>query len=75
MASLQNDAKLGMILCLIKSAVDADGNLLFDGDVDTAVTQLQGKALSGFSIVQDQVLLLNRLGVQPTDALEEAKNA
>lgn len=76
MAALQNDeANQGMILCLIKSAVDVDGALLFEEDnVEVALHQLKEKALSGFSIVQNNVLRLNRLGNYSDDeVVDEAK--
>ena len=77
MAALRDDeANQGMILCLIKSAVDEEGALLFEEEhVDVALHQLKDKALSGFSIVQNNVLRLNRLGSYEDDEIiDEAKN-
>ncbi len=64
----------GMFLAFVASVCDDEGNLLFLSPDDAIVEQLKVRSLSGFILIQDEVLKLNRLGDYALEALLKAKN-
>ena len=73
--AVQEPGTEGMFLAFVHSICDEEGKLLFNSPDDTVIEQLKARSLSGFVIVQQEVLELNRLGDYALEALQAAKNA